>query len=75
MSNLTAKDAEHFLINPFYAVTIHEDLMGEHDPLVSKSEWVEANKRLIEKIGVEAWLEKLLAILEGDFPRTHAEAS
>jgi len=57
------------LINPFYAVTIHPDLTGEHEPLVSKEQWVQANARLIEELGVEAWLAQLLATLEGNFPR------
>lgn len=58
------------LINPFYAVTIHSDLVGEHEHLVSKEQWVTANARLIEEIGVEAWLAQLLATLEGSFPRS-----
>jgi len=60
------------LINPFYAVTIHSDLVGEHEHLVSKEQWVATNARLIEEIGVEAWLAQLLATLEGSFPRTEA---
>jgi hypothetical protein len=70
MDEWTHKDAKHMLVNPFYAVNITPDLMGEHEPLVSKAQWVAANKRLIEEIGVQAWLEKLLAVLQGDFPRT-----
>jgi hypothetical protein len=66
----TAGDAEHMLINPFYAVTITSELMGEHEPLVSEAQWVAANARLIDQIGAKAWLEKLLAVLQGDFPRT-----
>jgi hypothetical protein len=58
------------LINPFYAITIHPDLMGDHQPVVSKEEWVAANSRLIEEIGVETWLAQLLATLEGNFPRS-----
>jgi hypothetical protein len=70
MDEGSRKDAEHVLINPFYAINITPDLMGEHDPLVSEAQWVAANKKLIEEIGVQAWLEKLLAVLQGDFPRT-----
>lgn len=58
------------LINPFYAITIHPDLLGEHQPLVTKEQWVAANARLIDELGVEAWLAQLLATLEGNFPRT-----
>ena len=69
MKQLTGKDVEQILVNPFYAVTIDADLVTPHKPIVSKGEWIEANLRLIEQIGAEAWLEKLLAVLEGDFPR------
>jgi hypothetical protein len=58
------------LINPFYAVTLHTDLIGEHEHLVSKEQWVQANARLIEEIGARDWLAQLLATLEGGFPRT-----
>jgi hypothetical protein len=57
------------LINPFYAVSIHPSLLGEHETLVSKEQWVKANARLIEEIGIEDWLAQLLATLEGNFPR------
>lgn len=70
MGKLTTGDVEHMLINPFYAITISPDLMGEHEPLVSEAQWIAANLRLIEEIGAKAWLEKLLAVLQGDFPRT-----
>ena len=69
MKQLTGRDVEQILINPFYAVTIHADLATPHKPIVSKAEWIEANLRLIDQIGTEAWLQKLLAVLEGDFPR------
>lgn len=70
MDELTRKDSEHMLINPYYVVTITSDLMGEHEPLMSEAQWVTANVQLIDEIGAKAWLEKLLAVLQGDFPRT-----
>jgi hypothetical protein len=69
MDEGSRKDAEHMLINPFYAINITPDLMGEHEPLVSEAQWIAANKKLIEEIGAKAWLEKLLAVLQGDYPR------
>lgn len=66
-------DVEHMLINPFYAINLSDDLFGEHEPLVSTAQWVAANKKLIEEIGVEAWLEKLLTVLQGDCPRNPDE--
>jgi hypothetical protein len=32
MDQWTAKDVEHILINPFYAITISDDLMGADEP-------------------------------------------
>jgi hypothetical protein len=69
MDEWTREDTEHMLINPFYAINIAPDLVGEHEPQVSKDAWVAANKKLIKEIGTQAWLEKLLAVLQGDYPR------
>jgi len=56
------------LINPIYAVSIDPDLMGSHEPIVSKERWIEANEKLMDKIGTETWLRRLLAVLKGDYP-------
>jgi hypothetical protein len=61
-------DVAAVLINPVYAVSINPDLAGRHEPIVPKERWIEANKRLIDDIGAEEWLRRLLAVLEGDFP-------
>jgi hypothetical protein len=52
------------VINPFYAITVSEDLTIEHAPLVSRETWIEANTKLIDELGARAWLEKLLTVLE-----------
>lgn len=54
--------------HPVYAVSINPDLAGKHEAIVPKQRWIDANKRLIEEIGAEKWLSRLLAVLEGDFP-------
>jgi hypothetical protein len=61
--------AHRMLINPFYAITIAEDLFGSHEPLVSQEDWVKANARLIDELGAEVYLHELLKVLSGDFPR------
>jgi hypothetical protein len=61
-------DVMAMLINPVYAVSINPDLEGKHEPIVPKERWIEANERLINDIGAEEWLRRLLAVLEGDFP-------
>ena len=57
------------LMNPYYAITLDPGLFGEHPPLVSEDQWVEANLRLISELGTEAYLRQLLAALKGDYPR------
>jgi hypothetical protein len=65
---LSEDDATAMLINPIYAISIDPDLMGSHEPIVSKERWIEANERLIDEIGSETWLRRLLAVLEGAYP-------
>ena len=36
--------------------------------IVSKERWIEANEKLIDEIGAQTWLRRLLAVLEGDCP-------
>jgi len=36
--------------------------------LLVSAQWVAANKQLTEEVGAQAWLEKLLAVLQGDYP-------
>lgn len=61
-------DVASMLINPVYVVSIDPDLVGQHEAIVSKQRWIEANTKLINEIGAEEWLRRLLAILEGDYP-------
>jgi len=61
-------DLKATLINPIYAVSIHPDLAGPHEALVSKQRWVDANERLIVEIGAGEWLSRLLEVLEGGYP-------
>jgi len=62
------KDVTGMLINPIYAISIDPDLVGKHEAIVPKQRWIEANRGLIDEIGAEEWLRRLLAVLEGDFP-------
>ena len=57
------------LINPFYAITIDEGLLGEHQPMVSEEQWIKANTKLIDELGAEEYLGRLLKVLRGDYPR------
>ncbi len=39
-----------------------------HEPTIERDAWVRANARLIAQIGAEAWLERLLDVLESGGP-------
>jgi len=52
------------VINPFYAVTVAETLCVPHPPLVTKEQWIQANRALMHEMGVESWLRRLLEVLE-----------
>ncbi len=68
-------DASGMLINPFYAISISPDLVGEHEAIVPRQRWIETNQRLIDELGTEEWLRRLLAVLEGDFPKSPDSAA
>ncbi len=55
--------AINLLINPYYAFNTAPELADEHEPIVDKKRWVQANLRLVEEIGTRKWLEHLLAVL------------
>jgi hypothetical protein len=63
------------LINPYYAINFDPDFVTEHAPIVSEAQWVQANVRLIDELGPEEWLERLLAVLQGDHPRDPDEGA
>jgi hypothetical protein len=58
-------DVKDMLINPFSAINFSPDLAVKHESLVSESQWVQANLKLIDEIGAQEWLEHLLAVLQG----------
>lgn len=62
-------DVMAMLVNPFYAISIDPDLAGSHEAIIPREQWVDANKHLIDELGVEARLNQLLAVLEGSYPR------
>jgi hypothetical protein len=65
----TGDKVERIAMNPFYAITLHPDLFGDHDPLISREQWIDANARLVEQLGAKQYLSNLLDTLAGDFPR------
>jgi hypothetical protein len=63
MSTPNQDDLKTILVNPYNVVQIDSTLAQDHELLVSKEEWVQANSKLIEEIGAEAWLRLLLDAL------------
>jgi hypothetical protein len=52
------------VINPFHAVTCTETLCVPHALLVTKEQWIQVNRALMNEMGVEPWLRRLLEVLE-----------
>ena len=64
----TEEAVQALLVNPFYAVTASPVLCVPHEPIIERGAWIRANARLIEQIGAEAWLGRLLEVLESGGP-------
>lgn len=62
---LDPKDYDgHDIINPSLATRFSNRLKGDHEPLVTREQWIHANTKLIKEIGSNKWLWKLLETLE-----------
>lgn len=59
-------EVKKMLLNPFYAITISKLLTEDHELLLSEEDWVKANAKLINEIGAEEWLHRLLSVLKGE---------
>ena len=69
----TEEAVQGLLVNPFYAVTAAPSFCVPHEPMIERDVWVRANARLIAQIGAEAWLERLLDVLESGGPAAVAD--
>ncbi len=59
---------KRILANPYYCLrSIDERLFGEHEPLVSEEEFIQAATRSIREQGAETYLKNLLKNLKGNF--------
>lgn len=54
------------LANPYYAIVIAKSLNEDHEPLITEEDWIKANAKLIQEIGAEEWLHRLLDTLKGE---------
>ncbi|MBL8121768.1 hypothetical protein JNM87_03390 [Candidatus Saccharibacteria bacterium] len=64
LSQTRAKYDGHDVINPTVVINVSERLQEQHDPTVSRSQWIQANAKLINEIGADKWLWRLLDVLE-----------
>lgn len=69
--SLSAKSSD----NPTFKVTspqntllISQRLSGEHEPMVTTNAWKSANIKLLQELGTEEWLWRLLGVLETGGP-------
>jgi hypothetical protein len=69
LSTQESKYDGHDIINPCLVVTVSVRLHGEHPPLITRQQWLEANTKLIKELGTEPWLWNLLAVLETGGPQ------
>lgn len=69
LSQSRAKYDGHDAINPTVVINVSDRLQGKHEPLVTREQWVQANAHLIDEIGAEAWLWRLIEALETGGPQ------
>lgn len=67
MPQLTEDQFKKILANPFYAINIHKIFCMEHEPMVTKDEWVKSAMQSIKEEGAEVFLHRLLEVLEGNY--------
>lgn len=68
MTQSRAEYDGHDVLNPTLVVNISQRLEGEHEPLVTRELWLQANEKTIGAIGAEKWLWQLLDVLESGGP-------
>jgi len=56
------------MTNPALTINISDRLEGDHEPLVTRELWINANEKLIKELGPETWLWRLLDTLESGGP-------
>jgi hypothetical protein len=66
---LKIEDISRILANPFYCINISENMVGEHEPLISEEDWIKAGVKSIKEDGDggEKYLKHLLENLKGNF--------
>ena len=71
MPKFTEDNVQRIMINPFFAITVAQQLTQEHEPAMGEAELVRANASLMGEMGAERWLRQLLEVLNGDIVTAH----
>lgn len=58
----------NYVPSPAAAIKISERLKGEHELLITRKVWIQANKKLINELGKEEWLWRFIKVLETGGP-------
>jgi hypothetical protein len=69
MTQSRAKYDGHDILNPMLVINVSDGLGGEHEPLITRDLWIQANEKMITEIGPERWLWQLLEVLETGDPQ------
>ena len=62
--SIDENEAKKILANPFPAITVSKLFSDEHEPIMSEEDWVKVNAKLINEIGAEEYLHRLLDVLK-----------
>jgi len=71
LSSLTEKLSDNpasIITSPQNTVLISQRLSGKHEPMVTTNVWKSANIKLLQELGTEEWLWRLLGVLETGGP-------
>jgi hypothetical protein len=58
------------VISPRNVIIVSERLRGDHKPIITRQQWLQANTKLMKELGNEAWLWRLIDILETGGPES-----
>lgn len=69
MASMSERDLDKIIANPFYCLTVHEDLTIPHKPLITEQIWIEAAMKSIaeDRDGGKKFLTYLVSNLKGKF--------
>jgi hypothetical protein len=57
-----------YVPSPTAALKMSDRLKGDHEPLITRKVWIEANEKLIKELGKEEWLWRFMKVLETGGP-------